>query len=331
MRPSRALAALGTAVLVAVGCGSSTGLSPFGGHGTRITAYFDRTVGLYAGSDLRVLGVKVGSVDSVRPQGTRVAVTMTVDQGIRVPADASAVLVAPSLVADRYVQLTPAWTGGPVMPDHGTIPQARTAVPVEIDQLYASLGKLAQALGPQGANADGALSALLDTGAANLRGNGSAIGDSIAQFGAAARTLNGSSSQLFATLGQLQSFTGMLKQHDTQVRSATERLATVSGFLAADRQDLADALAQLATALAQVEDFVRDNRAQLSSAVAQLLPITQTLANRRASLGELLDTAPLAADNLLAAYNPATGAISGRADLNELSLPVPFGLAGGGR
>ena len=61
---------------------------------------------------------------------------LTLDHGVKVPAGAGAVVVAPSVVADRYIQLTPAYTGGPRLGDHAVIPATRTATPVEIDQLY---------------------------------------------------------------------------------------------------------------------------------------------------------------------------------------------------
>ena len=80
---------------------------------TKITATFHRTVGIYEGSDVRVLGVAVGKVDSVEPQGETVKVTMTVDRGVELPADVRAVQIIPSVVADRYVQLAPAYSGGP--------------------------------------------------------------------------------------------------------------------------------------------------------------------------------------------------------------------------
>ncbi|MFB7664365.1 MCE family protein [Kitasatospora sp. NPDC056138] len=321
------LTAAGAAAVVAVG---AVVLVLPGDDGKHLTAYFDHTVGVYAGSDLRVLGVKVGTVDSVQPQGTRVRVTMTLDRGVPVPADAHALVVAPSVVSDRYVQLTPAWTGGPQIRDRAEIPADRTGTPVEIDQLYQSITRLSDALGPNGANATGALSRLLDVGAQNLDGNGQAMGQAIDRLGQATRTLSDHRDDLFAMLTELQSFTTMLKNNDDKVRSATDRLAAVSGFLADDKENLGAALQQLATALGQVKTFIQSNRSRLKTSVDRLAPITQTLVDQRASLAELLDTAPLAADNVLNAYDPAHGTLDGRADLNELSmgLPLPFPATG---
>lgn len=325
--PRRALAiprrtlAIGLVLALVAAAVVTGGFAVFGGpSGTRVTAYFDRTVGVYAGSDLRILGVKVGTVDSVKPEGTRVEVALTLDHGVKVPADAGAVVVAPSVVADRYIQLTPAYTRGPRLRNHAVIPATRTATPVEIDQLYDSITALSKALGPDGANTTGALSNLLGTGAQNLKGNGKAIGDSIDQLGQASKTLNGHSGDLFSTLSYLQSFTSMLKTNDGKVKAATDELSTVTGFLAADKQDLGGALRQLSSALGQVKTFIQDNRARLKAGVTKLAPITRTLVDQRASLAQLLDDAPLAVDNLLNTYDPQHGTLDGRADINELSM-----------
>jgi len=299
--------------------------------GMRITAYFGRAVGVYSGSDLRVLGVKVGTIDAVRPEGRQVRVTMTVDHGVAVPAGAVAVAVAPSVVADRYVQLAPAYTGGPRLADHAVIPASRTATPVEVDQLYDSISRLATALGPNGANRAGALSDALNTGADNLAGNGENLGAMVGALGQAAKTLSGSSSDLFATLTNLQKFTTMLKANDGQVRLAERQLAQVNGFLADDRQNLGAALEQLATALGRVQRFIHDNRARLKSNVTKLASITRTLVDQRASLAEALDTAPLAADNVLNAYDPVHRTLDGRGDLNELSMGGPLTPASAGQ
>lgn len=292
--------------------------------GIRVTAYFDRAVGIYAGSDLRVLGVRVGEVESVEPQGTRVRVALRLDEGVRVPADARALVVAPSIVADRYVQLSPAYSTGPTLADGAQLPASRNRTPVEIDQLYDSITELSKALGPDGANSAGALSGLLDTGAKNLKGNGAAIGTSIEQFGKAAKTLDGSSDDLFTTLGQLQTFTTMLKKKDGDVRTAQERLDEVVGYFAENKEDLAGALKELGKALAQVKTFIKDNRGELKKNIDRLVPLTQTLVDQRASLAEALDVAPLAAGNLVNAYNKDTRTLDGRANLNEISMGGPL-------
>ena len=292
----------------------------------RITAYFSAAVGVYPGSDVRVLGVRVGSVNSVTPQGQTIKVNMDVDRNVSIPASADAVVVAPSVVSDRYVQLTPVYTSGPIMAANAVIPRERTATPVELDQLYASLNQLDTALGPNGANAsgtngNGALSNLLNTLANNLQGNGQSLNDTIKQLGDATKTLSDSKDNLFGTVDNLQKFVTTLATSDQQVRAFNQQLADVSGFLASQRNNLADALSQLATALGQVQSFIQDNRAALKSNVDKLAGITQVLVDQRSALAEILDVAPLALGNLQNAYNASSGTLDNRADINELTQP----------
>ena len=162
------------------------------------------------------------------PKGDSVLVEFEFDRKHSVPADAKAAVVAPSLVSDRYVQLFPAYEGGPKMGDGARIGLDRTAVPVELDRISQSLDDLLVALGPQGANEEGAFSRLLETGADNLEGQGEAIHDSNRDLSRALETLSGGRNDLFGTVKNLQSFTSMLATNDQQVRRLNKDLATVS-------------------------------------------------------------------------------------------------------
>ncbi|WP_409236417.1 MCE family protein [Streptomyces sp. PA5.6] len=308
-------------VLALLAAGGIVGVTALAraGDGTHITAYFDRAVAVHEGSDLRVLGVRVGSVDEIRPEGRQVRVRLTVDEGVKVPAQVRAVVVAPSVVSGRFVQLAPAYSGGPRIRDGAVIGAERTATPVEVDELLKSVTELSDALGPDGANKDGALAGLVEAGAENLDGNGKAIGDTIHQLGGASAVLNGNSGDVVRTVEQLQEFITLLKRKDGQVRRAETQLAEVAGFLAEDKDDLAAALKDLGTALGQVKGFISDNRGRLKSNVDKLAGLTRTVVDQRASVAEALDALPLAAANLERAYNPHTRTIDGRADINELA------------
>jgi phospholipid/cholesterol/gamma-HCH transport system substrate-binding protein len=287
----------------------------------RISAFFDQTIGVYAGSDVRVLGVKVGTIDSVTPEGTQVRVDMSVDRDIRIPLAAQAVVVAPSVVSDRYVQLAPVYTGGATMGDNSVIPANRTATPVELDQLYSSLDKVSTALGPNGANASGSLSDLLNSLAANLNGNGQNLHDTITQLSQLATTLDSNKDNLFATVDNLAQFTQTLANSDATVRTFTNQLADVSGFLAGQRGQLSAAVTELGGALGQVQTFIQSNRAMIKSNVDNLAQVTKVLVNERSALAEVLDEAPLALDDVVNSYNAASGSLDARADLNDLANP----------
>lgn len=288
----------------------------------RVSADFVRAVGLYPGSDVRILGVRVGQVDRVEPAGDHVTVTFSYAGKYRVAADAKAVIVAPSLVSDRYVQLVGSYAAGPVMRDGTHIPQERTAVPVELDRVTASLDDLMVALGPQGANRDGALSRLLKTSARNLDGNGERIGQTVADLSTALATLSGSKDDLFGTVRNLQSFTSMLASNNDQVRRLNSDLAMVATQLDGEREDLQQALKSLGAAAGEVSSFVSDNRALLTTDVQQLAAVSNSLVKNRQALAETLENAPVAVSNLQNAYHPQTGTLDTRNNAKGLDDPL---------
>jgi virulence factor Mce-like protein len=278
----------------------------------RVTAWFDAAVGLYPGSDVRVLGIAVGEVTDVVPAGDRVRVDMLVDEDYDIPADADAVVLAPSLVSDRYVQFAPVYDGGPTMRDGAEVPLDRTATPVELDAVYGALDDLSVALGPTGANADGALQDLLHTGAANLEGNGEALNQTLTGFSQAVRTLAEGREDLFSSVDNLQVFTTALASVDAQVGQFNDNLAAVADQLAGEREDLAAAIATLSSALGQIATFVQQNTALLTTNVDRLADVTLTLVQQRSALAEVLDVAPAALSNVSRAYNPDTGTLDTR-------------------
>ena len=73
----------------------------------RSSADFTRAVRSSRASEVRILGVPVGEVTAVIPEGSTVRVEMEYDEEYQVPADAQAVIITPTLTADRFVQLTP--------------------------------------------------------------------------------------------------------------------------------------------------------------------------------------------------------------------------------
>ena len=298
-------------------------LWPGGGQRT-VRAEFVRAVGLYKGSDVRILGVKVGEVTDVSPHGDRVEVEMTYDDEYKVPADAKAVVVAPSVVSDRYVQLTPVYEGGPALADRARIGLERTAVPVELDRIFSSLDDLNVALGPEGANKDGALSRLLAVGADNLDGEGRNINRTMRDFSTAISTLSDGRDDLFGTIQNLQVLTTALARSDDQVKAFNTDLASVADQLAAEREDLALSLKNLAVALSEVASFVKDNRATLSKDIEGLADITGTLAKQKAAMAEVLEAGPVALSNLQLAFNPSSGTLDTRNNESQLDNPALY-------
>jgi virulence factor Mce-like protein len=216
--------------------------------------------------------------------------------------------------------LTGVYTSGPKLHDGAVIPLTRTATSVEIDQLSTGIVKLTQALGPNGANKNGALADLLNVGAANLRGNGAAMKQTLQRLSQLASTLSGNKGDFFKTISNLSKFTSTLAKDDRSVRGLNTALSTVSSVLANDRQSFTESLHELSGALTTVKNFIQNNRALISSNVKKLAVITQALSDERDSLAQALRSAPIAVDNLINAYDAKHHTLDGRGDLNELSI-----------
>jgi phospholipid/cholesterol/gamma-HCH transport system substrate-binding protein len=278
---------------------------------------FTRTIGLYEGNDVRILGVRVGSIDSLTVDGEQVRVEMTVDGKYQLPADVKAVLVPPSVVSDRFIQLTPAFTGGPELEQDAVLGADRTQVPLEFDEIFRNLDELNVALGPEGANKEGALARLVKISAKNLDGNGEEFNGAFKQFSAAVSALSGSRTDLFATVRQLQRFNAMLAANDGGVRQLNANLAQVGDQLAAERDDLGAALANLSTALQLVNNFVAENRKTLTSDIHKLTTVTNVLSREQEAITQIIDTAPYALVNLGLAGDPKAKTLDTKADLDR--------------
>lgn len=287
-----------------------------------VTAEFPRAISLYKGSDVKILGVAVGKVDEVDPQGTKVVVKFHYDAKYKVPADAKAAVISPSIVGDRFIQLTPVYTKGPQLPDNARLGLDRTATPLELDQIFGSITDLTTALGPEGANkpdssGTGALTRLLDSTARNFGGQGVQFNQTLHNLSQFTKTLADNKDQLFGTMSEVENFTNTLAKNDDTVRRFNDSLASGAQLLADERQDLAAVLQNLSVAMTQVKSFVSDNRTLLSSNIRELNKLSTVLVKNRAALDETLTDAPVALNNLFLAYNEKSGTLDTRANTGE--------------
>lgn len=323
-RPNRALRLAAGIVVVLLLAGVAFLVWPSSPmmHGV---AYFPRTIHLFAGSDVDVLGVRIGSVDSVTPQPNAVRVTFSYEAKYKIPANAYAVIIEPTLVADRAVQLTPVYRGGKTLADHGVIPLARTSVPVELDDFTREVDQLAVALGPKGANKSGALTRLVNVGAANLKGEGKAANTTMSQVSRLMQTLGDNREALFGTVANLQQFTTQLAQHDAQTRAFMGDLSQVSAQLDDEKAALGAALRNLAVALDEVRAFVRKNRHALANSVQSLDGVTTVLAKERLLIGRFMDMGGVGVDNYSHLYTPSARTYNARFDFTyQQSNPALF-------
>lgn len=319
-----------TLLAVVLVVGIAVTLLRSGDSSRHLTATFARTTSLYEGAKVKVLGVAVGRVDKITVRGTSVEVRISYDDDVELPADVHALIVPPSIVGDRFVQLAPAYLSGPVLADGAHLALARTGVPLELDDTYKSLDQLAAALGPKGANTEGALSRFVAAAAANLDGNGHQLNDTLRQFASAVGTLAGSSDDISGTVTNLSKISQTFAGKDAEVRALVTSLARVGTELNSQRGDLTTSVTDLRAALAEVAAFTRKHRAALTSSLAGLNEVTDNLAGHADELGRLTSLAPVGLTSLMNIYvgknwdptRPDLVGIDGRTGAQALRAPL---------
>ena len=291
---------------------------------TEMTAYFDNSNGIFKGDDVMVLGVPVGSIDKIEPEPRRVKITFHVDDKYKVPADANAIIISPTLVTARAIQLTPAYTAGPVMRSGAVIPQNRTAVPVEFDDLREQLEKLTQTLQPTQPGGVSTLGEFVNTTADNLRGQGAKIRQMLIELSQALSTLGDHSNDLFGTLKNLSVLVKALHSSNDLLRQLNVNLASATGLLSNDNNEVGNAVKDLNVALGDVQSFVADNREPLGTAVDKLSSISQALVESLDDIKQTLHVAPTAFQNFVNIYEPAGAALTGALSGNNFANTLQF-------
>lgn len=291
---------------------------------THLTAYFDNTNGIFPGDEVRILGVPVGRIDAIAPQPGGVKVDLWVDPEYKVPADVQAAILSPSLVTARALQLTPAYTGGPVMTSGSVIPQNRTVVPVEWDDLRQQLQKLTETLQPVGPGQASPLGAFLNTAADNVRGQGGNIRDAVIKMSQAFSALGDHSKDMFGTVKNLSTLVSALSASTDVMAQLNGNLASVSALFANAPDEIGSAAADLNAAVTDVNAFLADNTDAMGTAADQLASISVALGQSTDDIEQFLHIAPTTVANFVNIYQPAQSTLSGVLGLNNFANPISF-------
>ncbi|HXS86327.1 MAG TPA: virulence factor Mce family protein [Mycobacterium sp.] len=316
------------AVLLAVSLAAGAYLVWPARTGNKIVAYFTSAVGLYPGDQIRIVGVPVGKIDSIEPRAEDVKITMSVDRDVKVPADARAVIMSPNLVAARFIQLAPAYTSGPALPDGATIALAKTAVPVEWDEVKQSLTDLAKQLSPAAGQLQGPLGKAINQAADTFNGNGDSFRSSLRELSQAAGRLGDSRTDIFGTIKNLQVLVDALSSSNEQIVSFAGHVASVSQVLAKSSNHLDNTLGTLNQALIDVKGFLQQNNSTLIGTVDKLTDLTKVLSDQSEDIEQVLHVAGPGISNFYNIYDPAQGTLNGLISIPEFANPIQF-ICGG--
>ena len=301
MRP-RVIAAVVAAAVVAAAAG--VGLFTRGGEDYyEVDAFFPRAIGLFKRSTVRVLGVEVGRITDVAPEGDRVRVSLRISEDVKIPADASAIIVPISLISDRYVQLAPVWRSGPALNDGDEIPLERGVAPRELDDLLATLKRFLEAIEPGTPDAPGALGRFIQNAERALDGQGQALGTTIDAITTLLDALGTNATSVDGLIVNLDRVVDELSTHDAALQQTNRGLAAVFGSLGNETAALESGTGNLAALVSELGRLVRDHRDDLEADLLTLSKTTDVLDRQKMRVLEQILWLPVLSKGARGAYD----------------------------
>src|ERR1700761_4175332 len=291
-----------------------------------VVAYFPETNALYAGDKVVIMGIRVGGIDKIEPVGDKMKVTFHYSNKYKVPANAQAVILNPTLVASRSIQLEPPYKGGPVLSDNAVISEDRTQVPVEWDDLRNNITHIINSLGPTKDQKKGPFGDVIESFADGLAGKGKQINNTLDSLSTALTTLDEGRGDFFSVLHSLALFVNALHRDDQQFVALNKDLSQITDRLTSSDQAAANAIQQTDSLLSTASTFLTENREVLAHDVNNLSEATTAIMQPepRDGLETGLHILPNMAANVLAIYEPAHGSLTGVAALTNFANPLQF-------
>jgi phospholipid/cholesterol/gamma-HCH transport system substrate-binding protein len=291
-----------------------------------VVAEFPQTLALYPGDKVEIMGVQVGKIDTIEPDGDKMRVTFNYQNKYKVPANATASILNPSLVASRTIQLAPPYTGGPVMENGALIPEDRTQVPVEYDQLRDSINRILTDLGPTKEQPKGPFGDVIESFSDGLAGKGEQINKTLNSLSEALTTLNSGRGDFFGVVKSLALFVNALHQSDKQFVALNDDLAQFTNSFTNTDREVASALRDFNQLLTTTRGFLDKNSSVLTKDVNNLADVTNAILQPepRKGLETGLHVYPNLAANIVNIASPNAGGIVGLPVINNFANPMQF-------
>jgi phospholipid/cholesterol/gamma-HCH transport system substrate-binding protein len=229
---------------------------------------------LQSESDVKLLGVLVGEVRSIRSRGVGAEVELALhpDQVGRIPANVSARLLPKTLFGERFVSLEPPADPTGALAEGDVIEQDRTSGAIELERVLGDLLPTLQAVRPD------KLSTALTSMAQALDGRGGTLGDTIVRLDAYLRELNPQLPVLKQDITKFADVTGLYADAGPDLVRALKDATAVSRTLAEQRADLDAVYTSLTTASADLTGFFRDHGGTVVALADRARPTLELLA-----------------------------------------------------
>ena len=246
------------------------------------SAYFTEAGGIKPDSDVRVSGLSVGRVSSVKLDGTKVLVSFTVDDDVALGNRTEASIKTETVLGTKMLEITPRGDGKL----EGTIPVERTRAPYDLPDALGDLTSTISALDTT------KLSSALTTLATTFKDTPpdlKAALEGVAQFSS---TLDNRDAKLRSLLANANKVTSVLAKRSDQIANLVINANALLAELLTQRNSVDALMTNIGAATRQISAVVGDNRTQLKPALDKLNGVLSILDDRKKELQRTLYLIP---------------------------------------
>jgi len=260
-------------------------------------ATFSDASRLKAGQDVRIAGVPVGAVKDIKlNDDNTVDVAFSLNERYQLYTSTKAVVRYENLVGDRYLEIVSGPGDLKKLPPGGTI--TNTAPALDLDALLGGLKPVFKGL--DGKKINEVSNAIIEL----LQGQGGALSQMLSSTGAFTQDLAARDQLIGDLINDLNSVLGTVDEKGAQFDATVDRLQKLISGLAQGRDQIAGAIAPLASATDDLTTTLQQSRRPLQGVIENLRPLAQRLDERKADVNKVIE--PLAENylrlNALGAY-----------------------------
>jgi len=262
-------------------------LGSFSFGGTAYRARFTDVTGLLTGDDVRIAGVKVGQVRSIKVVDNTVAeVTFTVDDSIPLATSVRAKIRYRNLVGQRYLALSEGPGGGQTLTAGGLIPLGQTTPALDLTTLFNGFRPLFTALTPSDVNK------LAYEIIRVLQGEGGTVADLLQHTASLTNTLADRDAVIGRVITNLNQVLSTLDERQGNLDTTISQLQQFVSGLAADRTAIGDALVNIGSLTTATGSLLADARPSLTNDISALDTLAGNLNDNSAALEQTLNQLP---------------------------------------
>ena len=259
----------------------------FGGSRTYKAEFSDAT-GVVKGDDIRIAGVKVGTVQDVEISNrTRALVTFTVADTSTITGATHATIRYRNLVGQRYISLTQEVGSAEVLDEGDTIPVERTAPALDLTVLFNGFKPLFQALSPSDLNQFSY--EIIQV----FQGEGGTLESLLGHTASVTQTLAARDEVIGDLIDNLNLVLDHLGDRDEQLSQLILTFREFMGGLKEDRNAILNSLDQISDLSVQTADLVRGIRQPFAEDIRQLRRFTTNTLRNKAELDRALQVLPI--------------------------------------